>query len=483
MVCMVARLRIVLSCLLVASLAGCGGGSHATSSQDALTIVVDMGGSAGTGGGPGGVGGGSGGTGGQLAATTSAAPGVCVPGASVACACVTGQQGAQVCTAAGTFAACVCAPPTVDAGNVGGSDGAATSPPDASAAAGGSDARPATGGIGGSDAPLATGGTGAGGTAGTGTTPAIVSFTASPATIFVGYASTLSWTVTGATMLTIDQGAGSALISVLGTTSLVVTPKQTTTYTLTLNGSVSAQVTVAVSIGVTFSNGQAQGQMNGLGWVSLGPQDGISDPVCNPTATAGASTQAITNATPCPTTGQTVWNSSTALCISGSIPKVQDDTAFPTGDYTADWGLQIGVNTSNPPGTTLGTSYSTIALNINPSAVTPANTAIRAIIHLVSMTATANPYCATITTSGAPIPLTSFNTACWDNSGTALLATDVPNIDKVSVLIPSDLTNAYTVSGFCLTGITFGGGSGLPDATPTDASVPDASVPADARPN
>jgi len=74
MVHMVARLRFVLSCLLVASLGGCGGGSHATSSQDALTIVVDMGGSAGTGGGPGGVGGGSGGTGGQLATATSATP-------------------------------------------------------------------------------------------------------------------------------------------------------------------------------------------------------------------------------------------------------------------------------------------------------------------------------------------------------------------------------------------------------------------------
>ena len=77
-------------------------------------------------------------------------------------------------------------------------------------------------------------------------TPAIVSFTASPITISAGSSSTLSWTVTGATMLAIDQGAGSPLVSVLGTTSQVVTPSQTTTYTLTLNGAVSAQVTVTV---------------------------------------------------------------------------------------------------------------------------------------------------------------------------------------------------------------------------------------------
>jgi hypothetical protein len=79
-----------------------------------------------------------------------------------------------------------------------------------------------------------------------GTTPAIISFTASPATISAGQSSTLSWTVTGATMLTLDQGAGSALVTVLGTNSQAVTCTETTTYTLTLNGSESAQVTVTV---------------------------------------------------------------------------------------------------------------------------------------------------------------------------------------------------------------------------------------------
>ena len=78
------------------------------------------------------------------------------------------------------------------------------------------------------------------------TPPTILSFTASPTTISAGKSSTLSWTVTGATMLSLDQGAGSALVSVLGTTSQVVAPTQTTTYTLTLNGTMSAQVTVTV---------------------------------------------------------------------------------------------------------------------------------------------------------------------------------------------------------------------------------------------
>lgn len=207
---------------------------------------------------------------------------------------------------------------------------------------------------------------------------------------------------------------------------------------------------------VTFKDGQAQGPMKGFAYVALGPLNTITDPVCNPTATAGAATQPISNATPCPTTGQTVWNAADALCITGGIPKVMPSAAFPGGDYTADWGLQIGVNTSNPPGTTLGTTYSTVALTITPAAVTPTNSAIRAVIHLVSMAETANPYCATITQSGAPITLTNFNTACWDNTGTALKATDVPNIDKVGVQISSDLTNVYAVSNFCLQSIAFG---------------------------
>lgn len=48
-------------------------------------------------------------------AATGGAPAACVPGQSVACACLTGQPGAQTCTSAGTFAACVCLSPPVDA--------------------------------------------------------------------------------------------------------------------------------------------------------------------------------------------------------------------------------------------------------------------------------------------------------------------------------------------------------------------------------
>ena len=76
--------------------------------------------------------------------------------------------------------------------------------------------------------------------------PVISSFTASPAFIIAGEASTLSWSVSGATSLTIDQGIG----DVTAATSSVVSPGATTTYTVTATnsgGAVTQSVTVTVS--------------------------------------------------------------------------------------------------------------------------------------------------------------------------------------------------------------------------------------------
>ncbi len=144
MVYMAAKLHIVLSGLLVASLGGCGdGSSKAASPPDAPAATGGIVSSAGAGGGPDGVGGG-GGTGGQLSTATSATPPLCVPGASVACACVTGQTGAQTCTSAGTFAPCVCMdtrpatpPPLPDSGQTSSREAGAESGPEAQPEVGG----------------------------------------------------------------------------------------------------------------------------------------------------------------------------------------------------------------------------------------------------------------------------------------------------------------------------------------------------------
>ncbi|MGJ8672887.1 sulfatase-like hydrolase/transferase [Rubritalea sp.] len=62
-----------------------------------------------------------------------------------------------------------------------------------------------------------------------GVTPIVTSFTASDSYIQPGESTTLSWSVSNATTLTLDPGA----IDVTGTNSLSVTPSATTTYTLT----------------------------------------------------------------------------------------------------------------------------------------------------------------------------------------------------------------------------------------------------------
>ncbi len=84
------------------------------------------------------------------------------------------------------------------------------------------------------------------------TAPTISSFLSNPTSITAGQSVTLSWSVAGATSLSIDQGIG----DVTNITSKVVTPTATTTYTLTATnsaGSVSKSVTTVVSTAAPLS--------------------------------------------------------------------------------------------------------------------------------------------------------------------------------------------------------------------------------------
>jgi uncharacterized protein YkwD len=76
--------------------------------------------------------------------------------------------------------------------------------------------------------------------------PVITSFSANPAAIAAGQVSTLSWSVSGATSVTINNGVG----DVTSLTSKVVVPGATTQYTLTATnsaGNKTATVTVTVN--------------------------------------------------------------------------------------------------------------------------------------------------------------------------------------------------------------------------------------------
>ena len=80
--------------------------------------------------------------------------------------------------------------------------------------------------------------------------PVISSFTASPATVSSGESITLSWTVTGASTISINQGIGT--VSAPG--SRTITPAATTTYTMTATNS-QGSVTATAPVTVTTTSG------------------------------------------------------------------------------------------------------------------------------------------------------------------------------------------------------------------------------------
>jgi hypothetical protein len=188
---------------------------------------------------------------------------------------------------------------------------------------------------------------------------------------------------------------------------------------------------------VTFVDNQAQGPMTGIGWVDLGIQDAVSSPTCE-----GAT---ITNAEPCSTTYE--WSSSTALCMTGKVP------ALPTGamqsDYDDNWGVLLGVNSTDPPGGGIGQSFKTIILNVTGSP----STGLRASVHRKGDSEKTS-YCATFI-SGAKINLNAFNTKCWGEASTVYLnSEDIPAIDWVGVMVPSGFSSV-SVNNLCLTSIEF----------------------------
>ena len=221
------------------------------------------------------------------------------------------------------------------------------------------------------------------------------------------------------------------------------TPKVATGGTQAGTGGALAGTGGSANIGttVTFVSGKAVGAMSGYAWVALGASDSISSPTC------GAANAIITAASGCSTT--TNWSSTTAVCITGSIPALP---ASPTSvDYTNNWGISLGINATNPATSGLGRSFTSRTITVTGSPLT----GLRATVHRLG-DSDAVSYCAALT-SGVPITFTSFVTDCYNATptGTKLTATDVPNIDNITVEVPSS-SSLITVTNLCITGIVFG---------------------------
>jgi len=208
------------------------------------------------------------------------------------------------------------------------------------------------------------------------------------------------------------------------------------------SGGTSGSACTSSDTKACFKDGKADGPLKGYGWIALGMQDMLTDPTCD------TDNHVIDSAHACTTT--TNWSTSDSLCMSGKIPALP---ATPLqSDYDNNWGIQIGVNTSEPPGITLGKSYASIAITISGKPTT----GLRAELHVKGEPA-GQTYCADMT-SGEAIQLSKFNQECWNGDAAAaskaLSMDNIQNIDKVGIQVSSTM-DEIKVENLCLQSIEF----------------------------
>jgi hypothetical protein len=290
-----------------------------------------------------------------------------------------------------------------------------------------------------------------------GSPPAIGAFVASPAKVRPGDPSVLSWTVTGATTLTINAGA------VTGK-SVTVKPAATTSYTLTATnsfGTTKAAVTVMVGSPPTITSfiaspaKVAQGQSSTLSWVVTGSPGMILNPGVGPVT--GTSVVVKPSATTTYTLSATNSFGSATASVTVTIGTPPGITSFARAPAmvtagqpsTLSWAVtgSTGVNISPGVGAVTGTS-----VVVKPSATTT-----------YTLTAT-NTYGSTNATAtvvvGSPPTITGFtaspatvtpgqpSTLSWAVTGSPgmMMNPGVGPVTGTSVVVKPAATTTYTLS-------------------------------------
>ncbi|HJU83754.1 MAG TPA: hypothetical protein VJ600_06065 [Holophagaceae bacterium] len=156
--------------------------------------------------------------------------------------------------------------------------------------------------------------------------PTITSFTATPATVTQGSGSTLAWSVSNATGVTIDNGVG----AVASTGSQPVSPSTTTTYTLTATNP-KGNATMTATVTVVFP-----------------PQ--ITSFTASPSTVTPGSASSITP----------VFSQGTGT-IDHGIGAVSSGTAYPTGALSLDTTYTLTV--TNTAGTSI---QQTLTVHVDP---------------------------------------------------------------------------------------------------------------------
>lgn len=195
--------------------------------------------------------------------------------------------------------------------------------------------------------------------------PAINTFTVSPTTVAYNSAATLTWTTTGATSCTIDQGIGSVPIS-----GSISTGNRTTTTTFNL----------------TCINGSGQNTIQSA-TLTVNPA---------PLATIGSLTTNPSNPVPYGTVVTVAWNGLTGVA-SGTITIGGAPTVLTPGQYS-------GGSVSTPP---IYTNTPIILTVSNPQGT---NTATSTTITVLPVPT------ASLTVSPAAIPYNSISTLSWTST-------------------------------------------------------------------
>ena len=227
--------------------------------------------------------------------------------------------------------------------------------------------------------------------------PTISGYTANPSTITKGQSTTLSWSSTGGTSATIDNGVGTVATS--GTK--VVYPTQTTTYTLTVTGaggSATRSVTVTVNAAAPTISGFTanpstitKGQSTTLSWSSTGGTSATIDNGVGAVATTGTKVVSPTQTTTYTLVvtgpgGSTNRNVTVTVSSGGGIPVINSFTVTPAtvgrGERaTLSWStsgagvvsIDSGVGTVPASGTRVVTPSVTTSYRLTANAVMTAS--------------------------------------------------------------------------------------------------------------
>jgi len=238
----------------------------------------------------------------------------------------------------------------------------------------------------------------------------------------------------GATHSIITTGGATHTIMATGGAASVNTGVITATYTST-----SLTTGTGIAVGCHSSLPVVSGTLSVTGgYVTTGSLKGYGF------TWVGRSSNASTCITPsCDTTGCTPAFGSTSLCGAGVV--------FADATYNSAAGVGFNLNQDAVSGAVQSVAApASITVSTIVTGSLAGNWAMRV---QISDTLTGINWCveAGKWASGTPIPITAFNTACWDNSGSSL-SPGAP-ISSINIVVPSEATTDRPFS-FCLAGVT-----------------------------